>query len=43
LDRTACLVLDIHLGRMTGFDLQEQLAADRPPALLDMPVQDTSC
>jgi FixJ family two-component response regulator len=29
LDRTACLVLDIHLGRMTGFDLQEQLAADR--------------
>src|SRR5260370_6252676 len=29
LGRTACLVLDIHLGRMTGFDLEEQLAADR--------------
>jgi two-component system response regulator FixJ len=27
--RSACLVLDIRLGGMTGFDLQEQLAADR--------------
>ena len=25
--RTACLVLDIHLGEMSGFELQEQLAA----------------
>ena len=30
LVRTACLVLDIHLnGGMSGFELQEQLAADR--------------
>jgi FixJ family two-component response regulator len=29
LGRTACLVLDIHLGRTTGFDLEEQLVADR--------------
>ena len=29
LGRTACLVLDIHLGRMTGFDLEKQLAAYR--------------
>src|SRR5512145_2352454 len=29
LDRTACLVLDIHLGEMSGFELQERLAADR--------------
>jgi len=28
LGRTACLVLDIHLGEMSGFELQEQLAAD---------------
>ena len=27
--RTACLVLDIHLGDMSGFDLQEQLLADQ--------------
>ncbi|MEX2222470.1 MAG: response regulator [Candidatus Rokuibacteriota bacterium] len=27
--RTACLVLDIYLDGMTGFELQEQLAADR--------------
>jgi FixJ family two-component response regulator len=27
--RTACLVLDIHLGGMSGFELQEQLAATR--------------
>jgi FixJ family two-component response regulator len=26
--RTACLVLDIHLDGMSGFDLQERLAAD---------------
>ena len=29
--RTACLVLDIRLGGMTGFELQERLAADRAP------------
>jgi len=29
LDRTACLVLDIHLAGMSGFELQERLAADR--------------
>src|SRR5262245_14765318 len=29
--RTACLVLDIHLDGMTGFDLQERLAAERAP------------
>jgi FixJ family two-component response regulator len=29
LGRTACLVLDIHLGRITGFNLEEQLAAYR--------------
>lgn len=27
--RSACLVLDIYLDGMTGFELQEQLAADR--------------
>ena len=27
--RTACLVLDIHLGEMSGFELQERLTADR--------------
>ena len=27
--RTACLVLDIRLEGMTGFELQERLAADR--------------
>jgi len=27
--RTACLVLDIYLEGMNGFELQEQLAADR--------------
>lgn len=27
--RTACLVLDIYLDGMNGFELQEQLAADR--------------
>ena len=27
--RTACLVLDIYLEGMTGFELQEQLVADR--------------
>jgi FixJ family two-component response regulator len=27
--RTACLVLDIYLEGMSGFDLQEQLAAER--------------
>lgn len=27
--RTACLVLDIYLEGMTGFELQEQLAANR--------------
>jgi FixJ family two-component response regulator len=26
-EQIRCLVLDIHLGGMTGFDLQEQLAA----------------
>jgi len=29
--RTACLVLDIHLGGMSGFELQERMAADRAP------------
>lgn len=29
LGRTSCLVLDIHLGRETGFDLEDQLAAYR--------------
>ena len=28
-DRTACLVLDIYLEGMNGFELQEQLAVDR--------------
>jgi len=28
-DRTACLVLDIHLNGMSGFDLEEQLIAER--------------
>ena len=27
--RTACLILDIYLEGMNGFELQEQLAADR--------------
>jgi FixJ family two-component response regulator len=27
--RTACLVLDIHLGEMSGFELQEQLVAEQ--------------
>ena len=26
-DRTGCVVLDIHLGDMSGFDVQERLAA----------------
>jgi FixJ family two-component response regulator len=30
-DRTACLVLDIHLGGMSGFELQERLAATGSP------------
>jgi FixJ family two-component response regulator len=29
LGRTACLVLDIHLDGMSGFELSERLAADR--------------
>ena len=29
LGRTSCLVLDIHLDGMSGFELAEQLAADR--------------
>jgi len=29
LGRTACLVLDIHLDGMSGFELQERLAAER--------------
>jgi FixJ family two-component response regulator len=28
MGRTACLVLDIQLGTTTGFELQEELAAD---------------
>lgn len=28
-DRTACLVLDIHLNGMSGFDLEERLRAER--------------
>ena len=28
-DRTACLVLDIHLNGMSGFDLEERLIAER--------------
>ena len=28
-DRTACLVLDIHLNGMSGFDLAERLMAER--------------
>jgi FixJ family two-component response regulator len=28
-DRTACLVLDIHLNGMSGFDLEERLLAKR--------------
>ena len=27
--RSGCLVLDIHLGGMNGFELQERLASDR--------------
>jgi FixJ family two-component response regulator len=30
LSRTACVVLDIYLPGMSGFDLQERLALDRP-------------
>ena len=30
LSRAACLVLDISLDGMSGFDLQERLAADHP-------------
>ena len=29
--RTACLVLDIHLEGMSGFELQERMAADPSP------------
>jgi FixJ family two-component response regulator len=29
--RTACLILDIHLEGMNGFDLQERMAADPLP------------
>jgi len=29
LTRTACLVLDIHLNGVSGFDLQQRLTADR--------------
>ena len=29
--RTACLVLDIHLEGMSGFELQERMAADPAP------------
>ncbi len=29
MGRTACLVLDIHLDGMSGFELQARLAADR--------------
>jgi FixJ family two-component response regulator len=29
LGRTSCLVLDVHLEGMSGFELAEQLAADR--------------
>lgn len=29
--RTACLVLDIHLEGMSGFELQERMAADPDP------------
>jgi FixJ family two-component response regulator len=32
--RVACLILDIHLNGMSGFDLQERLAADK----VDVPV-----
>jgi FixJ family two-component response regulator len=28
-DRTACLVLDIHLNGMSGFDLEKRLRAER--------------
>ena len=28
-DRTACLVLDIHLNGMSGFDLEERLRTER--------------
>ena len=28
LGQTACLILDIHLGEMSGFELQERLAVD---------------
>jgi FixJ family two-component response regulator len=30
LSRAACLVLDVSLQGMSGFDLQERLAADHP-------------
>jgi len=29
--RPACMVLDVHLGGMTGFDLHDRLAASGPP------------
>ena len=29
-DRSACVVLDIQMDGMNGFELQERLAADRP-------------
>ena len=45
--RTSCLVLDIHLDGMSGFELAEQLAADRAaiPIIFitahdDMPTRD---
>jgi FixJ family two-component response regulator len=34
LEPPACLVLDIHLGTMSGFELQEELAATHP----DVPI-----
>ncbi len=30
LEPAACLVLDVHLGTMSGFELQEQLASTHP-------------
>ena len=30
LDRLRCLILDIHLGGLSGFDLQQRLAATHP-------------
>lgn len=34
LEPPACLVLDVHLGTMSGFELQEQLASTHP----DVPI-----